>query len=169
MWITKLVLLVVSFRLNNSMDWIFNLAIVVNSQPSLPQFHLEQSPIKIAHEVKVASEIGGTIHIEPNDRPIAGKKSRIWIALTRRGGELVPYTSCNCQIEIRSLSDRSLKFSPDRSFSFLDRFLEQFLGLPSVGVVFPQVGRYELKLMGVPKNGNDFQPFELVFITNVSR
>ncbi len=151
------------------MYWLLNLAIAVDSHSLPTQPHLAQNPIKIAHEVKVSAEIGGTIHIDPNDRPIAGRKSRVWIALTRRGGEIVPYSSCHCQIEIQSLSDRNLKFSPDHSFSFLDRFLDQFLGLPSVGVVFPQVGRYELKLSGTAKNGSDFQPFELVFTTNVSR
>ena len=151
------------------MYWFLNLAIAAETHAYPPHFHLAQAPIKIAHEVKVSSEIGGTIHIDPNDRPIAGKKSRVWIALTRRGGETVPYSSCNCQMEIQSQSDRNLKFSPDRSFSFLDRFLEQFLGLPSVSVIFPQVGRYQLKLTGTAKNGSDFQPFELVFTTNVSR
>jgi hypothetical protein len=151
------------------MYWFLNLAIAIETHSLLPQFHLAQAPIKIAHEVKVDDGIGGTIHIDPYDRPIAGKKSRVWIALTKRGGEIVPYSSCNCQMEIQSLSDRNLKFTSDRSFSFLDRFLEQFLGLPSVSVVFPQVGRYALKLTGTAKNGSDFQPFELVFTTNVSR
>jgi hypothetical protein len=122
-------------------------------------------PIKIAHEVRTSQEVGGTIHIEPNDRPIAGKKTRIWIALTKRGGEIIPYEKCNCQMEVRSLSDRNLKFTVSNSLAIIDRFL----GLPSLEVTFPQIGRYELKLNGSPRDNADFAPFELTFTTNVGR
>jgi hypothetical protein len=119
----------------------------------------------IAHEVKTSQEVGGTIHIEPNDRPIAGKKSRIWIALTKRGGEIIPYAKCNCRLELRSLSDRNIKFTVANPL----RILESYLGLPSMEVTFPQVGRYELKLSGSARDSEDFQPFELTFTTNVGK
>ncbi|BBC22286.1 hypothetical protein [Pseudanabaena sp. ABRG5-3] len=122
-------------------------------------------PIKIAHEVRTSQEVGGTIHIEPNDRPIAGKKTRIWIALTKRGGEIIPYEKCNCQMEVRSLTDRNLKFTVSNSLAIIDRFL----GLPSLEVTFPQIGRYELQLNGSPRDNADFAPFELTFTTNVGR
>lgn len=121
--------------------------------------------VAIAHEVKTSQEVGGTIHIEPNDRPIAGKKSRIWIALTKRGGEIIPYAKCNCRLEVRSLSDRNIKFTVANPL----RILESYLGLPSMEVTFPQVGRYELKLSGSAREGEDFQPFELTFTTNVGK
>ena len=121
--------------------------------------------VGFAHEVKVSSEVGGTIHIEPNDRPIVGQRTRIWVALTRRGGTVIPYANCDCRMEVRSLSDRNIRFQPARS----PRFLESYLGLPTLEVTFPQIGRYELKLMGSAKNGENFPPFELVFTTNVGR
>jgi hypothetical protein len=123
------------------------------------------SPILIAHEVRTSQEVGGTIHIDPDDRPVAGKKSRIWIALTRRGGEVIPYGKCNCRMEVRSLTDRSIKFKVSDSLAIIERYL----GLPSLEVTFPQVGRYELKLSGSPREGEDFPPFELTFTTNVGR
>ena len=119
----------------------------------------------IAHEVRTSQEVGGTIHIEPNDRPVAGKKSTIWVALTKRGGEIIPYGTCNCRMEVRSLSDRSIRFTVGNSLAIIERYL----GLPSLEVTFPQVGRYELKLSGSAKNGQDFPPFELTFTTNVGR
>ena len=118
-----------------------------------------------AHEVKTSSEVGGTIHIEPNDRPIVGQRTRIWVALTRRGGTVIPYANCDCRMEVRSLSDRNIQFQPPRSPSILERYL----GLPTLEVTFPQIGRYELKLMGSAKNGESFPPFELIFTTNVGR
>ena len=119
----------------------------------------------IAHEVRTSQEVGGTIHIEPNDRPIAGRKSTIWVALTKRGGEIIPYAKCNCRMEVRSLSDRNIRFTVRNSLAIIERYL----GLPSLEVTFPQVGRYELKLSGSAKNGQNFPPFELTFTTNVGR
>jgi hypothetical protein len=119
----------------------------------------------IAHEVKTSNEVGGTIHIEPNDRPIAGKKSRIWIALTKRGGEIIPYEKCDCRLEVRSLTNKSIKFAVPKSASILDRYL----GLPSIEVTFPEVGRYELRLSGSAKGDVDFPDFDLTFSTNVSK
>ncbi len=119
----------------------------------------------ITHEVRTSQEVGGTIHVEPNDRPVAGKKSTIWVALTKRGGEIIPYGKCNCRMEVRSLSDRSIRFTVGNSLAIIERYL----GLPSLEVRFPQVGRYELKLSGSAKNGEDFPPFELTFTTNVGR
>jgi len=121
--------------------------------------------VAIAHEVRISQEVGGTIHIEPNDRPVAGKKTRIWIALTKRGGEVIPYQKCNCRMEVRSLTDKSIKFTVSDSLAILERYL----GLSSKEVTFPQVGRYELKLIGSPRNDANFQPFELTFTTNVGK
>lgn len=136
----------------------------LSNVPSIDS-HLESSPIRIAHEVRTSQDVGATIHIDPNDRPIAGQKTRIWIALTKRGGEIIPYEKCNCQMEVRSLTDRTIKFTISNSSSILDRFL----GLPSLEVTFPQIGRYELKLNGSPRDDADFAPFELTFTTNVGR
>jgi hypothetical protein len=122
-------------------------------------------PVLLAHEVQTSEEVGGTIHIEPNDRPVAGKKSRIWIALTKRGGDIIPYVKCNCTMEVRSLTNRNIKFQPSNSLAVI----ESYLGIPSKEVTFPEVGRYELKLIGSAKNGEDFPPFELTFLTNVGK
>ena len=124
-----------------------------------------RSSFLIAHEVRTSQEVGGTIHIEPNDRPVAGKKTTIWVALTKRGGEIIPYGTCNCRMEVRSLSDRSIRFTVGNSLAIIERYL----GLPSLEVTFPQVGRYELKLSGSPRDGEDFAPFELTFTTNVGK
>jgi hypothetical protein len=138
----------------------------LSAAPNL-DVHLEtlSAPIRIAHEIKTSQDVGGTIHIEPNDRPVAGQKTRIWIALTKRGGETIPYTKCNCRMEVRSLTDRNIQFTVANPLSILERFL----GLPSLEVTFPEVGRYELKLTGSPRNNEDFAPFELIFTTNVGK
>jgi hypothetical protein len=144
-----------------------NLSTFPNSVPNLdsPYSGKVLSPTRIAHEVRTSNSVGGTIHIEPNDRPIAGQKSRIWIALTKRGGEIIPYDQCNCRLEVRSLTNKAVKFIVPRSTSIIDIYL----GLPSIEVTFPEVGRYELRLNGSAKRSADFPDFELIFTTNVGR
>ncbi len=144
---------------------IFNKQIITSGLIAFAVIAGTSNSVGFAHEVKVSSEVGGTIHIEPNDRPIVGQRTRIWVALTRRGGSVIPYANCDCRMEVRSLSDQNIQFQPSRSSTILERYL----GLPILEVTFPQIGRYELKLMGSAKNGENFSPFELIFTTNVGR
>lgn len=144
---------------------LLNLNVSTTSNLDIPYSEKVLLPIRIAHEVKTSNSVGGTIHIEPNDRPIAGKKSRVWIALTKRGGEIIPYEKCNCRLEVRSLTNKAIKFIVPKSTSIIDLYL----GLPSLEVTFPEVGRYELRLNGSAKRTGDFPDFELTFTTNVGR
>lgn len=123
------------------------------------------TPVLIAHEVKASKGVGATIHIDPDDRPVAGKKSTIWITLTKRGGQTIPYEKCNCRMEVQSAADPSIKFT----LSNPSTLVESYLGVPSLEVTFPQAGRYELRLIGSPKEESDFHPFELTFTTDVSK
>ena len=137
----------------------------LSTAPNLDIVQKHSLPIRIAHEVKTSNDVGGTIHIDPNDRPIAGQKSRVWIALTKRGGEIIPYEKCDCRLEVRSLTNKSIKFAVPKAASILDRYL----GLPSIEVTFPEAGRYELRLSGSAKGDVHFPEFDLTFSTNVSR
>jgi hypothetical protein len=139
----------------------------VSTAPNLDSSYSEKnlSPVRIAHEVRTSNAVGGTLHIEPNDRPISGQKSRVWIALTKRGGEIIPYEKCDCRLEVRSLTNKAIKFTVPKSASIIDLYL----GLPSIEVTFPEVGRYELRLSGSAKGDADFPDFELTFTTNVGK
>lgn len=143
----------------------FEVASIVLHLSTNPNLESQGLSFRIAHEVKASEQVGGTIHIEPNDRPVAGRKTRIWVALTKRGGEIIPYDRCDCKMEVRSLTNRNIQFQLLNSFSII----EKVLGLPSKEVTFPEAGRYELKLVGSARNGENFPPFALTFTTNVSR
>ena len=45
--------------------------------------------------------------------------------------------------------------------------VERYSGIPGAEIVFPQAGSYELELTGAPKEGANFQPFELSFPVTV--
>jgi hypothetical protein len=128
---------------------------------------LSGCPKAYAHEVEVSGDVGGLLHVEPNDNPMAGKPTQIWIALTKRGGDIVPLEQCDCEMEVRM---KPIRFS---AISFVFPTLksisaERYQGVPGAEVIFPRIGRYQVQLRGKPKAGANFSPFVLNFEVTVA-
>ncbi len=125
-------------------------------------------PQPLAHEVELSNEVGGTLHIEPNDSPKAGTASLTWIALTRRGGQPIPLADCNCNLSVYaqpySPGDRPIQ-QPTLSATSA----EGRTGIPSASITFPRAGAYELVLQGSPTAAGAFSPFELRFAVTVAQ
>lgn len=117
-----------------------------------------------AHQVKVAEDVGGTLHVEPNDTPRAGEPSQIWFALTHKGGQAISLADCTCQVAVYSQPGQALLARP----ALTPATVEGSAGIPATEVTFPQVGTYVLTLQGQPKAGKDFQAFELSFDVTVA-
>ncbi|MFN6562388.1 MAG: hypothetical protein RMY28_021705 [Nostoc sp. ChiSLP01] len=120
-----------------------------------------------AHKVEVAGDVGGTLHVEPNDNPRAGEPSQAWFALTRRGGKVIPLAQCNCQLAVYAepyaagepaLLEPTLKAVA----------AERYQGIPGAEIVFPKPGIYQLELNGKPASGARFKPFEFKFEVTVA-
>lgn len=120
-----------------------------------------------AHKVQVAEDVGGTLHVEPNDNPQAGKSALAWVALTRKGGQTIPLEQCNCQLAVyvEPHSEGSLPIlkPPLKPIS-----AEGYKGVPGAEIVFPKAGAYELELSGTPKAGASFKPFQLSYQVTVA-
>ena len=54
----------------------------------------------IAHKVEISNEVAATFHITPNHNPQIGQPNQAWFALTRRGGETIPLSQCNCILNV---------------------------------------------------------------------
>ncbi|MBE9225035.1 hypothetical protein IQ264_06245 [Phormidium sp. LEGE 05292] len=120
-----------------------------------------------AHNVQVAADVGGTLHIEPNDNPKAGESTQIWIALTRQGGKLIPLKDCNCQMAV--YTKPRLKGSlPLLKPALKPISNSQYQGIPGADLVFPKVGNYEIEISGTPKANANFKPFKLTFPVTVA-
>ncbi|MEH1772120.1 hypothetical protein [Nostoc sp.] len=120
-----------------------------------------------AHKVEVASDVGGTLHIEPNDNPRAGEASQAWFALTRRGGKVIPLSQCNCQLAV--YAEPYAAGEPPLLEPQLEPVAaERYQGIPGAEVVFPKPGIYELQLNGKPVSGARFKPFEFKFEVTVA-
>lgn len=121
----------------------------------------------LAHKVQVAEDIGGTLHIEPNDTPRAGESSLAWFALTRKGGKVLPLEQCNCKLSIY-LQTLNTASSPILSPALKAVSAEKYQGIPGAEIQFPKPGAYQLQLSGMPKNEGDFKPFKLKFEITVA-
>ncbi len=120
-----------------------------------------------AHKVETTADVGGTLHIEPNDNPRAGESSQTWFALTRKGGKVIPLVQCNCQLAVYAephtpgepaLLEPALK--PVNA--------EIYQGIPGADITFPKPGIYQLQLTGKPTNGANFKPFAFTFEVTVA-
>ncbi len=120
-----------------------------------------------AHKVQLAEDVGGTLHIQPNDTPRAGESTLAWFALTRKGGGVIPLEQCNCQLSVYSSTSASgsplMLTPPLKAVS-----AERYQGIPGAEIQFPNPGAYQLQLSGTPKAGGNFQPFELSFEVTVA-
>ncbi|MEA5617104.1 hypothetical protein VB711_04510 [Cronbergia sp. UHCC 0137] len=121
----------------------------------------------IAHKVKIAGDIGGTLHIEPNDNPRAGEPAQAWFALTRKGGKILPLKECNCQLSIYA-EPHTPGEPPLLEPVLIPVQAERYQGIPGATITFPKPGAYQLELSGKPATGGSFQPFELKFDVTVA-
>jgi hypothetical protein len=135
--------------------------------PLLPLFPLLPILPASAHKVKIAEDVGATLHIEPNDNPRAGEPAQAWFALTRKGGKAIPLSECNCQLSVFTeprKPDESALLKP----SLKSVVAERYQGIPGADITFPKPGAYQLQLIGKPVNSESFKPFEFKFEVTVA-
>ena len=120
-----------------------------------------------AHEVEIADDMGGTLHIEPSDTPRAGEEVLAWVALRSRGGEIIGLEKCDCQLDVYSES-RQADSAPLVSPPLAPVEGDGIQGIPGAEFTFPTVGLYTLVMTGSPKQSADFTPFELAFDVTVA-
>ena len=120
----------------------------------------------IAHEVEVSGDVAATFHLEPNHNPRAGETAKVWFALTRRGGQIIPLEQCNCKLAVypknRKQGDKPLMQPPLKAVS-----AERYKGIPGAEIVFPKAGIYGLELSGKPKTAANFKQFKLTYTVTV--
>lgn len=121
-----------------------------------------------AHNIQVAGDVAGTWHIEPNHSPKAGEKARAWVALTRKGGKILPLAEANCQMAVYS-QPRKASDSPVLQPTVQAVNVEKYQGIPGADIVFPNTGLYQLELSCKPKIEGDFRGFQLKYDLTVAQ
>jgi len=121
-----------------------------------------------AHKTQVAGDVAGIWHIDPNHNPKAGQSARVWVALTRRGGQIVPLSQTNCQMRVFNRPRRKTD-KPILQPTLSAINAERYQGIPGTNVTFPRVGLYQLELNCSPRRAGAFQPFRLTYDVTVAR
>ena len=121
----------------------------------------------LAHQVDVADEVGGTLHIKPNDIPRAGEDSLAWFALIQKGGDVIPLTACDCNLAVYAKPFEAGD-PPIAQPELTAVSAEGYEDIPGAEILFPGVGAYELVLSGKPAATRDFTPFDLRFEVTVA-
>jgi hypothetical protein len=114
----------------------------------------------------VSGDVAGTLHLEPNDRPKAGIPSKVWFALTRRGGTIIPLGDCDCQLAVYAIPHQKGPL-PLMKPTLVSLNAERYQGIPGAVIAFPKVGVYQLELTGRAKRGASFKPFKLSYQVTV--
>jgi hypothetical protein len=116
------------------------------------------------HKVKTDAQVGATIHFEPDDRPKSLEPTKVWFALTKKGGTAIPLKDCQCQLQIKQLPGNQKIATPQLQAINAEKYQD----IPSATVLFPQPGAYTLELTGQSIKPGDFQPFKLEFDATVA-
>ena len=120
----------------------------------------------LAHNVEISDDVAATFHITPNHNPQTGDKTLAWFALTRRGGQIIPLSECNCLLNVYRLP-RTADAKPLMQPPLTAIDVEKYQEIPGAEIIFPQAGAYELEISGTPKGDAQFAPFELTYSVNV--
>ena len=114
----------------------------------------------IAHNVEMAGDVAGTWHISPDENPKAGEPASVWIALTRKGGEILPLEQASCKLAVfpqpHTEGDQPILQPQLKAIA-----AEKYQGIPGADLVFPAPGLYEMELSCTPKTAGSFESFEM--------
>lgn len=149
----------------------FQLAYAKN-QESILEYRKLTNPVHSfvkfqAHNVEVSEDVACTFHITPNHNPKVGKPSLAWFALTRKGGKSVPFSECDCQLNVYS-QPRNTESKPIMNPELKGIDTEQYQEIPGAEITFPKAGVYDLEIIGSAKDGKSFKPFKFNYSVTVT-
>ena len=121
----------------------------------------------LAHNVRTNVDVGVTFHIEPNHSPSVGEESQAWFALTRKGGELISLSQCECELKVYLESGNQSADVPILTPPLIPISAERYQNIPGANLVFPQPGIYQLQLTGKSVKEGDFSPFQVSYPVTV--
>ncbi|MGD1804554.1 hypothetical protein ACP6PL_03800 [Dapis sp. BLCC M126] len=120
-----------------------------------------------AHNVEISEDVACTFHITPNHNPKVGKSSLAWFALTRKGGKSLPFSECNCQLNVYA-EPRNSDSKPIMNPELKGIDTEQYQDIPGAEIMFPKAGIYDLEIIGSAKDGTSFKPFKFNYSVTVT-
>ena len=117
----------------------------------------------LAHEIARDGNVGGLLHIEPDDAPVVGKPNAFYFEVNQKGGKPILLAQCSCSLQVYAGSvPKAGSGAVAKPFSTPK--LAQAKGELTGSLNFPRPGAYTLVLAGQPKAGATFSKFSLSWV-----
>ena len=147
---------------------LLTLAFSVGAKAEIINHKLQNQLIRTyAHNVEVSEDIACTFHISPNHNPKVDKSSVAWFALTRKGGKSIPFSECNCQLNVYA-EPRNSNSKPIMNPKLKGINTEQHQDIPGTEIIFLKAGVYDLEITGSAKDKTSFKPFKFNYSVTVT-
>lgn len=118
-----------------------------------------------AHVLQATDTFGAVIHIDPNDEPVSGLASSIFIDLKNKD-DTFRVADCVCVVTISKGNELLQTTEITAPFPQGVRVGDKAFTLP---YTFPTEGEYKIKIAGIPKPGAPFSPFDFTFDAHVKK
>lgn len=102
-----------------------------------------------AHQTKTSNGINVTIHIAPDDEPVAGQPASIVFVSAKRPGWSLHRRSCGCRVKVSDSSGTQL--------------LNRSIRTRTTSYTFPKAGAYRITISGHMKRGSKSKSFNASF------
>lgn len=115
-----------------------------------------------AHILRTDRTISALLHVDPDDTPVAHMQSVLSFEFEDKTNQF-SINNCNCILAIKNNGHTiyAQKLSPNNTSS------THLVGTNAL-YTFPQIGVYDVTLVGTPKTQDAFQPFTLSFFLRVT-
>lgn len=118
--------------------------------------------VSFAHVLETDNSVGAVIHIDPEDDPIVGQPSNIYFEFKDKENKFRT-DNCDCKVEIQK--NGNLVFTSEL---FGDSNNPTVLS-SAISYIFPETGKFQINVIGKPKNEENFTPFSLRYDIDVTR
>jgi hypothetical protein len=103
---------------------------------------------RAAHQTLVSNGVAVTLHVIPNDEPIAEQEAVVWIVKIATRNGVFKWSTCRCHMTI---------FKPDGT-----KLLDQ-AAVPKINFTFPEVGAYGVTVSGRVYRKKKWANFKVTF------
>jgi hypothetical protein len=111
-------------------------------------------PVAYAHQTTVSNGVAVTMHIAPDDEPVAGERGSIILVGAKRKGWRFSRSACGCRLVVK-----------DSSGSVL---LSRRVRTRTTSFVFPRAGAYRVTFSGRVTRGSRSRSFNASFAYRAS-
>lgn len=120
-------------------------------------------PFAFAHEYAHDGSVTVVLHTDPDDAAVAKSLTTLHFEIQDRNNKF-SLDKCNCTVSILQNSKNIFE-----SNLLKDNSASKSVFNSDIKFTFPEKGNYLVELKGLPKNPNDFMPFEVKYNLNIDK